>query len=417
MNARNLPAKPLPDAEFNPTIPDDPSLLGDEADEPFDLSTTFAHIPSQRELSKVARATFGDLPEALIRTIVQESEEVAHSTRKILQEHMRIGGNFVHILTSVVGHYVTMLGDTRAVRDRAKSLVYGYLTKTFHKSKESVRLYIRCYEKFSTNIGAVQILTFSDLALLVGNDIGNDVVEMVMDARRDNPDLSKREVEKLIADYRDKLDEKDSRIGAITDELMTAVGQLDVAQHEIKRLTKSLESVRLEQAQERENADATSVEFASVSKQVSTLQHELANREREVERITRELAQLRANPVKEKIPVPTLPDAYQNLSDALEAKMAELKDVTVRLDEKTAELSELEEKAKAHQSAIEAGAALEAKVRSLIEKFGAFVQDYHSAQLLVTADGNPARFRNLFQALADLIGKFHDEVDAAAQAV
>lgn len=97
--------------------------------------------------------------------------------------------------------------------------------------------------------------------------------------------------------------------------------------------------------------------------------------------------------------------------------MAELKDVTVRLDEKTAELSELEEKAKAQQSAIEASAALEAKVRSLIEKFGVFVQDYHSAQLLVTADGNPARFRNLFQALADLIGKFHDEVDAAAQAV
>ena len=35
----------------------------------------------------------------LVKTIVAESKEVAHSTRKILQEHMRIGGSFAHIMT------------------------------------------------------------------------------------------------------------------------------------------------------------------------------------------------------------------------------------------------------------------------------------------------------------------------------
>ncbi|MGU7771769.1 hypothetical protein ACV229_16560 [Burkholderia sp. MR1-5-21] len=416
MNSKKHPKKPDSDEDFDPTVPDNSSELSDDEVDDFDLSATFAHIPSQRELRDVARDMFAGLPDALIRTIVQESEEVAHSTRKILQEHMRIGGNFVHILTSVLGHYVTEQGDTKSVHSRAKQLVYGYLTRVFRKSKSSVRLYIRCYEKFSNNIGAIEMLTHSDMALLVGNGIGDDVVDMVIDARRENPDLSKRDVKQLIADYRDQLAERNTRIDAVTNDLTTTVGRLDVAELEIKRLTKSLEAVRLEQAQERENAEATSVEFASVSKQVSTLQHELANREREVERMSRELTEIRANPPKEKVPVPTVPDAYKNLSDALQSKLAELNDVTARLDEKTGELNALEEKAKQHQSAIEASAALETKVRGLIEKFGAFVQDYHSAQLLVTAGGNPVRFKNLFQALADLISKFGGEVQAAARA-
>ncbi len=43
-------------------------------------------------------------------------------------------------------------------------------------------------------------------------------------------------------------------------------------------------------------------------------------------------------------------------------------------------------------------------------------QDYHSAQLLATAHGLPTRFTPLFQALADLVGKFHGELQTAIRA-
>lgn len=52
----------------------------------------------------------------------------------------------------------------------------------------------------------------------------------------------------------------------------------------------------------------------------------------------------------------------------------------------------------------------------MIDTFSSFVHEYHSAQLLATADGNPGRFKPLFQAFGDLIGKFHGEVMAAARA-
>ncbi|WP_175784963.1 hypothetical protein [Burkholderia ambifaria] len=414
--SKNLPKPIQSDDDFNPTVPDGGRTRADDVESSADLTANFAHIPSEVELGTAAREMFAGLPDSLIRTIIEESEEVAHSTRKILLEHMRIGGNFVHILTGVVGHEVANKGDTVAVRNRAKELVYDYLTKVFRKSKSSVRLYIRCYEKFANNMRAVEILSHSDMALLVGNDIGNNVVDMVIDAKSENPNLSKRQVEQLIANYQDKLAEKANQVEMVTTDLANTVGRLDDAQAEIDRLAAELDRTRQEQARERESSQATSVELANVSKQVSTLQHELAKREHEVKQITHDLAHLKANPLKEQVPVPTVPGEFANLEEALATKLAEVKEARVSLESIQAEKQALEGELQQQKAALEAGEALEKKIRALIEKFGAFAQDYHSAQLLATADGRPARFQPLFVALGDLIGKFHGEVMAATRA-
>ncbi|AOJ73351.1 MULTISPECIES: hypothetical protein [Burkholderia] len=404
--------KPEDDETFDPTVPDNSASDSEE----LDLPATFAHVPDKLELSATAREMFADLPENLIRIIIHESEEVAHSTRKILQEHMRIGGNFAHIHASVIGHFVSSQGDTRKVRNQAAELVYAFLTKLFRKSKSSVSLYIRCYNKFSNNIGAVEMLTISDMSLLVHNHISDEVVEKVIEAKREAPDLTKSEVKRLIASLEDQIAGKDNSIEEATSQLTATVGRLDDAQKEIDRLSVELNYVRQEQAREKAKAQETQVSLASSGKQVSTLQQTLANREREVEQLTAEIVKLKANPLKTEVPVPTLPDSYTTLQEAMSAKLAEFEAASTQLEQAQAQLSELEARAQEHRASIEASEVLEKKIRGLIDTFSSFVQDYHSAQLLATADGSPTRFKPLFQAFSDLIGKFHGEVMAAARA-
>ncbi|KVK87703.1 hypothetical protein WJ47_12825 [Burkholderia ubonensis] len=404
--------KPEDDENFNPTVPDNPISDSDD----LELPATFAHVPDKLELSATAREMFADLPENLIRNIIHESEEVAHSTRKILQEHMRIGGNFAHIHASVTGHFISTMGDTRKVRNQAAELVYSFLTKLFRKSKSSVSLYIRCYNKFSNNIGAVEMLTISDMSLLVHNNISDEVVEQVIEAKRENPDLSKSEVTRLIASLKDQIAGKDNSIEEATSQLTATVGRLDDAQKEIDRLSAELTSVRQEQSREKVKAQETQVSLASSGKQVATLQQTLANTEREVQQLTAEIVRLKANPLKTEVPVEKLPESYATLQEAMSAKLAEFESANAQLEQAQAQLAELEARVQEHRASIEASEVLEKKIRGLIDTFSSFVQDYHSAQLLATADGNPARFKPLFLAFSDLIGKFHGEVTAAARA-
>lgn len=410
--SKKAPKRPDDDQGFNPTVPDNPLSEGAE----LDLPATFAHVPDKLELSATAREMFGDLPENLIRNIIHESDEVAHSTRKILQEHMRIGGNFAHIHATVVGHYVSTQGDTRKVRNTAAELVYSYLTKLFRKSKSSVSLYIRCYNKFANNIGAVEMLTISDMSLLVHSNISPEIVDKVIDAKREDPSLSKSEVSALIASLKEQIAGKDNSIEEATSQLTSTVGRLDDAQREIDRLSAELTGVRQEQAREKVRAQETQVSLASTGKQVSVLQQEIATNEREIQRLTTELTKVKSNPLKTEVPVPTLPEPYTTLQDAITAKLAEFEAASAQLEEAQARLAELQARTREHQASIEASEVLEKKIRGLIDTFSSFVHEYHSAQLLATADGNPGRFKPLFQAFGDLIGKFHGEVMAAARA-
>jgi chromosome segregation ATPase len=298
----------------------------------------------------------------------------------------------------------------------AAELVYSFLTKLFQKSKSSVSLYIRCYNKFSNNIGAVEMLTISDMSLLVHSHISDEVVEKVIDARREDPDLTKSEVTRLIASLKDEIAGKDNSIEEATSQLTATVGRLDDAQKEIDRLSAELTNVRQEQSREKVKAQETQVSLASSGKQVATLQQTLANKEREVGQLTADIVKLKANPIKTEVPVEIVPRAYSDLEEAVSTKLAEHKAVSAQLEEAKAQLAALEGRAQEQRSTIEAGEVLEKRIRGLIDTFSTFVRDYHSAQLLATADGNPARFKPLFQAFSDLIGKFHVEVTAAAKA-
>ncbi|ADG20610.1 hypothetical protein [Paraburkholderia atlantica] len=412
----NSKDKKVNNDEFDPTRLDAGGADRSDALEE-SLPPAFAHIPDQREISQAARQFFaGQLDDSLVAAIVAESEEVAHSTRKILQEHMRIGGNFAHILTRVQNDFVSRLGDTPKSRSTATELVYRFLEQVFRRSRSSVKLYIRCYEKFSTNVGAVQILSLSDMQLLVGNDVGDEIVEMVVDAKKENPELSRREIKKLIADYRDQLAEKDTRLDVVTNQLSDVAGELDDTKSDRDRLTEEARRLQQQIEQEKKNANGTLVELAEAQRMLSVLQNQLANTERELTTRTNELREASEKVQTKEVPVPTLPEHIKNLQEATQNAMDDFKKASEKAEAMRAEVAALEQRRDAEARKIEEQELLEKKIKGLLQKFGDFMQDYHSAQLLVTADGAHKAFTGLFTALADLVGKFHGELQAAARA-
>jgi uncharacterized protein YoxC len=381
-----------------------------------ELPLAFAHVPSDDEISLKVNEFFGNdaISAALRASIAEEAEEVAHSTRKILLEHMRIGGSFYHIRTRVEGHFVNTYGDSRSVRSKAAELVYNFIEATFRKKRDSVRLYMRCYERFSTNSGAVEMLSISDMQLLVHKS--DEVVEMVLDAKRANSDLSKRDVKKIINEYEDRLAEKDSALETVTSQLSEIYGQLDDAKSDNDRLTAEARRLNQDVEQDREKLRKTMVDLASAEQTASGLQSTIANLERDITAKTRELADAHAKVTIKEVEVEVTPEHLRNLEAASKSRFDELSRLTAECETAQARLAELSELKKKQEAEIEQKEAVEKRVAGLVERFGSFVQEYHSVQLLVTADGSIGRFKGLLTGLADLTGKFHGELQAAVRA-
>ncbi len=408
------------DDDFDPTRREGEDTSSSEVDVSRQFAAAVAAIPDDQQMKSAAFELFGkDLPESVIRAILQESEEVAHSTRKILGEHMRMGGNFLNIRTSATNAMVLAQGDTKLVRDRAAGLVYRYLQHLFRHSRSKIILYIKCYERFFGNEDAMQILKLTDMQALIANDTPDELVDLVIQARKDDPDLTKSEVKKLIAGYdqaREQVRDRDDRLDAMTEELTTVAGKLDEAKIENRRMLAELQALQQQIDRDRHSADKTKVELASVSGSVNSLQVKIANQERDLENAHRELAEARTAVRVETKEVPTIPGEFTKMEDAIEEQVVRLREVRQNLEAEQAKLAKLQQQREEEEAAIGAARVIEQKFESAIARFGDFTSEFSTLQLLVTADGNPARFKSMFEALSDLVGKFRDELLAATRA-
>jgi chromosome segregation ATPase len=253
---------------------------------------------------------------------------------------------------------------------------------------------------------------------LIANDTPDELVDLVIQARKDDPDLSKNDVKKLIAGYnqaRDQIRDRDDKLDAMTEELTNFADKLDEAKMENRRLVAERQALQQQIDRDRESADRTKVELASVSRSVNSLQVQIANQERDLETAHRELADARTAVRVETREVPTVPGEFVTMEDAIKEQLVRLADVRNGLEAEEAKLAALEQQRKDEEAALGAARVIEKKFESTIAHFGEFASDFSTLQLLVTADGNPTRFRSMFDALTDLVGKFRDELLAATR--
>jgi adenosyl cobinamide kinase/adenosyl cobinamide phosphate guanylyltransferase len=403
------------DPDFDPTLDEGDGGSSEHMPDPGSTPLAFAHVPGEAEITQIVRQFFGgEIPESLRAIIASESNEIAHSTRKILEEHMRIGGILFNLRSRIEGHFVATLGETRHVRNKGAELFYRYVEKLFRKKQDIVKVYIRSYLRFSTNAGAVEMLTITDMQLLVSQD--DEVIDAVIEAKRENPDLSKREVKKIIESYKTKLAEKDASLDVVKSQLSDVVGQLDDARNENQYLTEETKHLRLQIEQDKEKSKKTMVDLDGANRSVSTMHTEISRLERERDTLTRQLAEAATRVQTKEVIVSGPPENIKHLQEAADSLMNQVKEATSQMESLQAEVALLEERRKQQLAEIESKEAVERHIRELMNDFGSFMQKYKTTQLLVTAGGSVAPFANLFAAFADHVGSFHQELLAAANA-
>jgi hypothetical protein len=82
-----------------------------------------------------------------------------------LSGHLRIGMLFSQIMEKAVARYTAEHGDSRESRKHVMDAIYGDLEKKFGRTRETVRLYIRCYQRFADHPEEFSKLTLRDMVL------------------------------------------------------------------------------------------------------------------------------------------------------------------------------------------------------------------------------------------------------------
>jgi chromosome segregation ATPase len=393
---------------FDPTVPEK-GVVVRERDDMDDLF--YPHFPSDTEIAITAREAFRNVAsEELIHDIVRCSSEINESARRIMHEHMSLGFKFGEIMRRVHAVYIEKFGNNQKTSRQATAAVYAYIEKLHRISNSKVRMHLRAYAKFHSNAEAVEFLSQTDMQELLPKDIDDEIVNAIIEKRKASAQLSTREVRALIAAYRqvrEELSATREQVETVNNETVTLTTRYDVSKEAEQRLRREVEQMRLQQFEERNAMHRLGNELSVLSGTRNALYQQLSETERERDVALRELSEMSKRAQKWKHTETSVSQTRFN------------EDVSNHAD-----VNELDEKIQTQEAEVgvsaakqgEAKAALNTcigdgdEMNALVADFCAFAQRYHRVQLLTTAEGNPERYKPVFDLLVDVVGKFYMEI-------
>ncbi|ADG20609.1 hypothetical protein BC1002_6780 (plasmid) [Paraburkholderia atlantica] len=132
----------------------------------------------------------------------KEMKNVKHSSqdRSAAGLHMMIAKAIADIVHLVQQDRTQNLGDKPVIRQHATSWALSFVERELNLSRSSARLYLRCHQQFGTNPEAIRHLRLSDMHLLAG--ASDELVAVIVAARKADPRLPLREVRRLIDAFR-----------------------------------------------------------------------------------------------------------------------------------------------------------------------------------------------------------------------
>ncbi|MFP3708503.1 hypothetical protein SB783_31275 [Paraburkholderia sp. SIMBA_009] len=403
-----------PKDDFDPTVPEDGVLLPSDDDSGGFFGT---HLPSVDDIAHAARDSFGStLPEERLQELMRSSAEINESVRRILHEHMALGFRFGEVMRIVHAAYITKFGDDAKTLQRAQVDAYLYIEKLHQFSRTKIKMHLRSYAKFHANTEAVEFLRQTDMQMLLPKDLGDEIVNAVIEQRKANPNLSTREVKDLINAYREKVDELTAtreQVETSNEEVARLTSLYDLSRAEEQRMQREMEQMRLTQTANQEATDRLRNDLALAGNSRNALHQQLSELERDLAVARRELAEANARP-------PVKDEAAQEDLNRLNAQFQKLlkesTELQARIEDQKAQEAEIAAKVAEAETAFDASQQVEEAVNALVIEFGQVAQRYTSVQLLCTAEGKLQRYAPMFNALADVVGKFHSEIVAAAKA-
>ncbi|MCG5077291.1 hypothetical protein [Paraburkholderia tagetis] len=402
---------------FDPSIPEDGVALPDDESE-IGGDIYNSHLPSTADIAIAAREAFTDkLPEEAIQNVIHASAEINDSVRRVMHEHMNLGFKFGEVIRYVQTFYATTFGNSPKTRERATRDAIAYLESLHRISKGKILLHLKAYARFNENADAVEFLRLTDMQYLLASDVGDDIVEQIIEKRKEDPEMSTRAARDLIAllrQQRDRIEADKEELASVNDEYAGLMEQFNSATSETNRLKQEIERLRLNQKTAQDATDRLRNELTLSSQSASALHQELHSTQAQLDVARRENGDLRAR--KPDMQDPQVKQDLKRMEDLYDELREKKRELDAELEEKSKRRAQLEAELEEGTAAVEAARRLDEEMSALVKEFSAFAQRYNSAQLLCTADGNPARFRPLFQALGDLVGKFHIEITAALKA-
>jgi chromosome segregation ATPase len=146
------------------------------------------------------------------------------------------------------------------------------------------------------------------------------------------------------------------------------------------------------------------------------MEKELADKQRQVADLTAEMKALReAKPKVEtvEVPVEKLPDAYANVSQAVEDALAELKATEAKKSRLEEDVATLEASIASQQAELEAGTAVKRALADLTAAWADVAGKMATVQLAVQASTEPHQYNPTLEALAGMLRKYLTEIEAA----
>lgn len=113
-----------------------------------------------------------------------------------------LGARMRLLINEITHAYVRAAGDDARNRRIAQKYAYDYIQDIFRVSQSKIRLHVQAFDRFHRNAAAVEYLCLTDMQLLLGREIGEDVIDAVIQRRKDTPHISTREVKELIRSMR-----------------------------------------------------------------------------------------------------------------------------------------------------------------------------------------------------------------------
>lgn len=120
----------------------------------------------------------------------------------VVPDHMSIGERLAYVVRYIHDAYIAAFGDSEQTSRKAKRAAFEYIERQYRFSPSKIRLYLNVHARFYYNFLACEHLRLTDMQLLLGQDISDDIVSAVIDMRQANPFMSTREVKNAIAALR-----------------------------------------------------------------------------------------------------------------------------------------------------------------------------------------------------------------------
>lgn len=362
----------------------------------------------QQQVHLRARSALSEhFDSATIGRIIQATQEILLSKERIQTEYMAIGSRLAQIERMMVNQFETTSTTPAIARRRAAAALLEYCQRIFEMGRSSVYLHMSIYRRFMNDHRALTLFNHGELQVLVGREVSDQDVLMVMEEKERNQKLNRDDIRQLLKQARDAEEraiDANAQMENARDELAQSVAVQQDQAFEIKQLRQQVQQTTTDRDNQRTALTEAQVDLARSNGSVSKLQIAVDDLTQERDRLTEQLTAARGRVQTKEVEKEVPPAGYVSVEAALA-------DVTSRLGAAQAELKDTHERIESAKSTIEKDAQAQAIINELMEHVEAMHSKIAHAQMRSLFDGAS---NAPLDAVVAAVGKLHAELRQSA---